>query len=246
VPQEVRALIGRLSEENRRWGPERLRGELLTLGITVANGSIRRSRWRPAPRPPGQTWRTFLRTHAHQIWAADLCTVPTAASRTLSVVCFITHDRRELVHRRVTARPPAAWVWRQLLEATARGPQPASLLRDRDAVDGRDFPSRAQALGIHTLLTPFRAPRANALAERVVRTVRDEGLDRVPVVNERPLEGVLREYLAYDNAARPHRSLGLGPPLPGPSPSRAPNTPPGRIVARPVLGGLHHVYQRAA
>jgi transposase InsO family protein len=129
----------------------------------------------------------FARNHAHQSWAADLFTVPTVAVRTLYVFFFITHDRRELVHCRATALPTAAWVWRQLLEATARGRQPAYLLPDRDAVYGRDFPSRARALGIRTLLTPFRAPRANAIAERVIRTLRTECPDHVLVVNERHL-----------------------------------------------------------
>jgi hypothetical protein len=92
--------------------------------------------------------------------------VPTIAFRTLYVF-FITHDRRELVYCRGTAHPTAAWVWRQLLEATAWGRQLAYLLWDRDSVYGRDFPSRAQALGIRTLLTPYRAPRANACSLRV-------------------------------------------------------------------------------
>jgi putative transposase len=117
--------------------------------------------------------------------------------------------------------------------------------RDRDAVYGRAFASQVQALGIGTLLTPFRAPRANALAERVIRTLRQEGLDHVLVPNERHLQRVLQEYLASYDTDRPHRRLGLVPPLPGP-PLRAPNASSGRIVARPVLGGLHHVYQRAA
>jgi transposase InsO family protein len=246
VPQEVRALIRRLSEENRLWGTERIRGELLKLGFAVGNGSIRRYRWRPAPRGPSQTWRTFLRTHARQIWAADLFTVPTVAFRTLYVFFFITHDRRELVHCRVTAHPTAAWVWRQLIEATAWGRRPRYVLRDRDAVYGRGFGAKAAALGIDTLLTPFRAPRANAIAERIVRTLRQECLDHVLVLNERHLQRVLQEYVSYYNTDRPHRSLGLVPPLPDAPPVRAPTGPPARIVARPVLGGLHHVYQWAA
>jgi putative transposase len=241
-----RDLIRRLSEENRLWGTERIRGELLTLGIAVGNGSIRRYRWRPAPRPPSQTWRTFLRNHAAQIWAADLVTVPTVSFRTLYVFFVITHDRRELVRCHVTAHPTAAWIWRQLLEATAWGRQPTYLLRDRDTVYGRDFSTRAEALGIRTLLTPFRAPRANAIAERVIRTLRTECLDHLLVLNERQLEAVLREYLAYYNSARPHRSLSLRPPVPGAPAARPPGSPPGRIIARPVLGGLHHVYERAA
>jgi putative transposase len=114
-------------------------------------------------------------------------------------------------------------------------------------VYGRDFPRRTQALGVRTLLTPFRAPRANAIAERVIRTLRAECLDHVLVLNERHVERVLGEYVAYYNTDRPHRSLGLVPPLPSaPPPLRVPNAAPGRIVARPVLGGLHHVCQRAA
>ena len=120
------------------------------------------------------------------------------------------------------------------------------MLRDRDAVYGRAFAALAAALGIDTLLTPFRAPRANALAERVIRTLRQECLDHVLVKNERHLEAVLSKYVAYYNTQRPHRSLGLVPPLPSAPPLQATGAAPGRIVARPVLGGLHHVYERAA
>ena len=113
VPAEVRDLIAVMSRDNPLWGTERLRGELRKLGIAVSAGSIRRYRWRGPARPPTQTWRTFLRNHAHQIWAADLFTVPTLTFSTLFVLFFITHDRRELVHCRVTAHPTAAWVWRR-------------------------------------------------------------------------------------------------------------------------------------
>jgi hypothetical protein len=113
LPREARDLIGRLSEENRLWGSERIRGELHTLGIAVSAGSIRRYRWRRPPQPPSPTWRTFLAGHAALIWAADLFTVPTVTFRTLVVFFLITPDRRELVHCRVTAHPTAAWVWRR-------------------------------------------------------------------------------------------------------------------------------------
>jgi putative transposase len=246
VPPDVRALIRRLSEENRLWGTERIRGELRPLGVAVCNGPIRRYRWRPAPRPPAQTWATFLRNHAAQIWAADLCAVTTVTCRTLYVLFFMTHDRRQLVHCRVTAHPPAAWVWRQLVEATPWDRRPRYLARDRDAVYGRDFPGRARGLGIRTLLPPFRAPRANATAERVSRTRRTECLDRVLVLNERHLDAVLQECATHYNRARPHRPLGLLPPAPGARAVRPLGRAPERIIARPVLGGLHHVYERAA
>ncbi len=96
------------------------------------------------------------------------------------------------------------------------------------------------------LLTPFRAPRANAIAERVVRTLRKDCLDHVLIVDERHLQAVLQEYVAFYNTERPHRSLALEPPLLGGTARPAPPGPLGRVVARPVLGGLHHAYQRAA
>ncbi|MDQ3701432.1 MAG: integrase core domain-containing protein [Chloroflexota bacterium] len=235
-------LSRRLSEENRLWGTERIRGELLKLGIAVGNGSIRRYRWRPAPRPPSQTWATFLRNLAHAIWAADLLTAQTLTSKTLCVLFFIAHRRRDLIRVAVTAHPTAAGVWRQVIEATAWGRQPKYLLRDRDRVYGGDFASRAEALGIQTLRPPFRAPKANTIAERVVRTLRDDCLDHVLILNEQHPRSVLAEYVAYYNADRPHRSLALAPPLPA---SRSP-VPTGALRSRPVLGGLHHVYHRAA
>jgi transposase InsO family protein len=235
----VRELIARMSRDNPLWGSERIRGELLKLGVAVSNRSIRRYRWQP-PRGPSQTWGTVRRNHAHTTWAADLFAVPTVTFRTLYVLFFITHGRREPVHFAVTAHPTAAWVWRQLVEATAWGRRPRHLVRDRDAVYGGGFIGRARGLGIETVLTPVRAPRANGMAERVVRTFRTECLDHLIPLDERHLRRLLAEYVAYDNAERPHRSLGLEPPL---ARARLMN---GSICARPVLGGLHHVYQRAA
>ena len=175
------------------------------------------------------------------IWAADLCTVQTLTFKTLYVLVLIAHGRRDLVHLNVTAHPTAAWVWRQLVEATAWGRRPRFLLRDRDAVYGGDFAQRAAALGIETLLTPVRAPRANAVAERVIGTLRRECLDHLIVLNERHLRAVLAEFIRYYNRDRPHRTLQLAAPPPS-----EPLTATGPIRARPVLGGLHHVYERAA
>ena len=115
-------------------------------------------------------------------------------------------------------------------------------MRDRDRVCGGDFVARARGIGIEPLLTPIRAPRANAIAEWVVRTLRTECLDHVLILNQRHLRVVLNEYVDYSNAERPHRSLDLTSPLPT-ARTRAPTGP---VHARAVLGGLHHVYERAA
>jgi transposase InsO family protein len=159
------------------------------------------------------------------------------------VLLFSTHGRRELVDVAVTAHPTAAWVWRQLIEATPWSRQPQYLLRDRDRVYGGDFLRRAKALGIETLLTPFRDPLANAIAERVVRSIRNECLDHVLILNERHLRAILAEYVGYDNRDRPHRALQLEPPRP----PRRPRAGPIPLVrARPVLNGLHPVDECAA
>jgi transposase InsO family protein len=237
---EVRELIATMSRANPLWGAERIRGELLKLGIVVSKRSIRRYRWRAAPRPPSRTWRTFLVNHRPQIWAADLFTVQTLSFRTLYVLLFVAHGRRELIQANVTANPTAACIWRQLVQATPWGCAPRFLIRDRDRVYGSDFPARASGLGIRTVLTPVRAPRANAVAERLVGTLRRECCDHLIVVNERHLRAVLAGFVRYDNADRPHRALGLETPRPARRPGQGP------IRASPVLGGLHHVYERPA
>jgi transposase InsO family protein len=240
LPAEVKDLIAQISRDNRLWGTERIRGELLKLGIVVSNRSIRRYRWRKQ-RPGGsQAWRTFLRNHIDGIWAADLFVVQTVGYQVLYVMFFISHRRRKLVHFNVTSSPTAAWVWRQLIEATAWTRLPSHLIHDRDAVYGRDFDIRTRALGIIGVQTPGRAPNANAIAERIVRSIRVECLDHLIVINERHLIAVLREFIDYYNHDRPHRSLALTSPVPI-QPSAC-----GPVTSRPVLGGLHHAYGRAA
>ena len=140
----------------------------------------------------------------------------------------------------MTASPTAAWVWRQLIEATPWGNKPRHLLHDHDAVYGRDFRQRARRFGIDSIATPVRAPRANAIAERVIGTLRRECLDHLIILNEQHLRSVLAEFVAYYNRERPHRTLGLQ------TPENQSRMAIGPIRSRPVLNGLHHVYQRAA
>lgn len=204
--------------------------------------TVRRYRHAARRRLPSQRWRTFPRNHAPHIWATDLFTVHTLTFCTLFVFFLISHGRRRIVHWNVTAHPTAPWIWRQILQATPWNTGPRFLIRDRDTSYGRDFVRKAAALAIRTILTPVRAPQANSIAERLIGTIRRECLDHLIVVNERHLRRALHDYVRYDNAARPHRSLDL-------------DAPAGRrrflertapVVARSVLGGLHHVYERAA
>jgi transposase InsO family protein len=229
-----------MARDNLGWGAERIRGELLKLGIAVSKTAVLRYRRRGPARPPDQNWQTFLRNHRPSIWAVDLLTVQTLTFKTLYVLVFVSHARRELVHLNVTASPTAAWIWRQLIAATLWGRAPRYLVRDRDAVYGRDFVPRACGLGIETLLTPVRAPRANAIAERLVGTLRRECLDHLIICNERHLRAVLAEFVRYYNLERPHRTLHLETPV------LLLRARAGPIRSRPVLGGLHHAYERAA
>ena len=166
--------------------------------------------------------------------------MPTLTFKTLYVLVFIAHGRHELVHVNVTANPTAAWVWRQVIEATPWGKKPRHLLRDRDAAYGRDCRQRARRMGIDSIATPVRAPWANGVVERVIGTLRRECLDHLIVLDEHHVLSVLREFVTSYNSERPHRTLGLQ------TPDLRPRPVTGPIRSRPVLNRLHHVYERVA
>jgi transposase InsO family protein len=243
TPETV-ALIRRLAAENPLWGAERIRGELGKLGIRVAKRTIQTSLPRPhAPRPRGQTWATFLRNHAHAIWACDFLPVTDLLFRPLFAFVVIALASRRVVHAAATRHPTDAWVAQQLREATPFDRRPSYLIRDNDGKFGAAFARVAAVSGIAILRTPVRAPRANAVCERFLGSVRRECLDHVLILGERQLARVLREYTAFFNRARPHQGLNQAVPEPLPG---EPGHGAGPIRALPVLGGLHHTYQRAA
>ena len=191
---EIRALIATIASANPLWGTERIRGELLKLGIVVSSRSIRRYRRRRHWRSPSQSWSTFLANHARAIWAADLFVDQTLTFQTLYVIFLISHGRRELLHFEVTAHPTAAWVWRQLIEATPWNRKRQCLIHDRD---GSAAPTSATASPSWTSILcgrQIRAPRANSIAERWVRTVRRECLDHLIPLSERHLRRTVAEF----------------------------------------------------
>ena len=218
----------------------RIADELKALGISVSSVTVHRYLQRA--RRPSPSWRTFLRLHARQIWACDFFSVQTLTFGTFYVFLVIGHERRQIEHWNVTRHPSAQWVWRQIIAATPWGQQPLYLIRDRDARFGGDFNLRLRRLGIVPIVTPFRAPQANAIAECVIGTIRRECLDHVIVLSERHLRRVLAEYVDYYNAVRPHQSLSAQPPE-GP---RVVFDRSGPVIGRPILGGLHHEYRREA
>ena len=246
----VGELIVRLATDNPRWGYRRTRGELLKLGHDVSASAIRailrRQQVPPAPRRGGLAWRAFLRAQARGVLACDFFTVETVRLRTLHVLFFIELQTRRVFLAGCTAQPSAAWVTQQArnlawdLEET--GLQPALLVRDRDAKFPPAFDAVFASERLRVVRTRARAPRANAVAERWVGTVRRECLDWLLILGRRHLEVVLREFVQHYNAARPHRALDLRAPFARGQPVRA----TGEIVRHDRLGGLIHEYTRRA
>ena len=236
-----------MTMENRLWGQRRIQAELARLGFKVSARTVAKYMQRTHRRGPSTTWRSFLRQHGSEIWACDFFCVRTITFRTLYVFFVIDHASRQVVHARVTPHPSASWTAQQIVECCAWDRVPArSLLRDRDSRYGTTFDRRVRNIGIAQIRTPFRSPRANAIAERWVRSVRTECLDHVFIFNERHLQKVLAEYVGYFNDWRPHRSLGQRAPCASRAGASHRSAQAREIIAIPVLEGLHHVYQQAA
>ena len=181
LPPDVRALIRDMSTANPLWGAPRIHGELQKLGIAVSQSTVAKY-MRRHPRPPSQTWRTFLTNHASQIMAADLFVVPTVTFRLLFVLVILAHDRRQIVHVAVTEHPTATWTAQQLRNAFTEHETPRYLLHDRDSVFA-DVATTIGGMNIQTVRTAARSPWQNAFAERVIGSIRREGLDHVIVMN---------------------------------------------------------------
>jgi len=246
---EVRELVLRLARENPRWGHRRICGELAKLGFRVSPTSIRRLlaqvKLQPAPRRAGPSWREFLRAQAASIVACDFFTVESVCFRRYYALFFIAHGSRRVWLAGCTANPTGAWVTQQARNLGLNFSDQAVrfLIRDRDSKYSGPFDEVFRSEGIRIVKTPVRAPKANAIAERFVRTVRAECLDWLLILNRRHLERVLRVYVDHYNRERPHRALELRPPEPDEQQRRAPKDD---IRRRDRLGGLIHKYYRAA
>jgi transposase InsO family protein len=246
VAAETIALIREMATENRLWGAERIRGELLKLGIHVCKRTIQKySRNVRSPQPRGQKWATFLHNHAAQIWACDFLQITNIFFRPLFAFFIIEHKSRKVIHVGVTRSPTDSWVAQQLREATPYGQAPKYLIRDNDSKFGSCFARVATTSAIEILKTPFHAPRANAICERFLRSVRQECLNHLLILHEKQLQRVLNQYVAYFNLARPHQGIRQQLPEPNRS-SLSSHQAGGKVIAVPILGGLHHDYQRVA
>jgi transposase InsO family protein len=239
ISMAVIYLIRRMSQENTTWGAPKIAAELALLGHVVADSTVAKYMVKVRTPDPSQRWGTFLRNHMDVTAACDFFVVPTATFKMLYVFVVLSHARREILHVNVTEHPTAAWTARQILEAFP-GEVPRLLLHDRDGIYGWEFNRMVDALKIHQIRSAPRSPWQNPFVERVIGSIRRDCTDHVIPFGRQHLLRVMREYVEYYNGSRPHQSLDRNSPIP-----RRVETV-GEVCARPVLGGLHHRYFRAA
>ncbi len=198
IDSEVRRLIARMHHENPLWGAPRIHGELLMLGLKVAESTVS-AYLRRLSRPPSQTWRTFVANHFHESIAIDFAVVPTLRFSLLYVFVVLDHHRRRILHVAVTDHPTAAWTAQQLVEALPWESSARFIFRDGDGVYGDAFQHRISGLELEEVVTARGSPWQNPYCERVIGTLRRECLDHVIAVNERQLQRVVKTYARYYN-----------------------------------------------
>src|SRR6266851_1862245 len=255
IPPELVGLIRRMAAENPLWGEERIANELLVkLGIRVSPRTV--GKYMPK-RPPGQPrgdqrWSTFLKNHAKGILACDFFVAVTATFRMLYVFVVIEHGTRRLAHVNVTAHPSADWTLQQLRLVVGEEGGHRYLIHHRDKIFAKHLDDSIRALGIEVLRSPVASPKSNAICERVIGTIRRECLDWLIPLSEAHLRSILKSWVEHYNRGRPHSMLGPGVPDPPPgaavvqkSESRHRLAAGALVLAKSVLGGLHHEYSIA-
>lgn len=255
IPVELRGLIRRMALENPLWGQERIANELLVkLGIPISPRTVRKYLPKPPPGRPrrDQRWSTFLKTHAQAIVACDFLVTVTSTFRLLYVLVVVEHRSRRLIHCNVTAHPTAVWTRQQLREALGFDSRYHYLIHDRDSIFAAELDACVERFGLRVLKTPPRCPKANAICERLIGTIRRECLDWLIPLSEAHLRRALRLWVEHYNRGRPH--MALGPDVPDPAPAEPGSMRKSRCVlddlrsvrSKAVLGGLHHEYSLCA
>ncbi|MEP7286689.1 MAG: integrase core domain-containing protein [Chloroflexota bacterium] len=243
-------MIKQIAVENRRWGIKRIRGELLKLEILVNKGTIRHYMWsarREFPPPHhGQTWATFLVNHASDTWACDFVQTYDVCFRSIFLFFIIEHGSRRVVSVGITRSPNDVWLAQQMREATPFGVGLWFLIGDNAANYGTLFEHAVAGAAIELIYTPPYAPKANALCERFVGSVRRECLDFALRTDlERSLgpscRARVRDLLQSCPSASRHRSTDPGA-RKGDSTANANR----KVIGLPILHGLHPDYRWAA
>jgi putative transposase len=232
-----------------------VQGELVRLGHPIAASTV----WQilhdagigPASRRSGPTWKQFLTAQARGILAVDFVHVDTVLLLRIYALIVIEHGTRRVRLAGITANPDGTWTTQAarnvLMDLGQRATSVKFLIRDRAGQFTSSFDAVFTAEGIRILASPPQAPRANAICERIIGSLRRELFDRLLIVNEHHLRLVLTEYLQHYNTARPHRSLGqLTLAQAETQPPQTINLAEYQIRRKQVLGGLTHEYCIAA
>jgi len=241
VSPEIRDLILKMAAANPLWGAPRIHGELLKLGIEISERTVSNLMHRRVPKPPSQTWRTFLKNHMTSMVSIDFFTVPTATFRILFVLVILSHPRRQVVSFKATSNPTTMWTAQQIIEAFPWDTAPKYLLRDRDSIYGAHFRQRVKNMGIKEIITAARSPWQNPFVERLIGSIRRDCLDHVIVLNESHLSRILSSYFDYYHHDRTHYGLGKDAPLERPVQPRPAKG--GKVIELPRVGGLHYRYE---
>ena len=247
--KDIENLILRLAQENPRWGYGKIQGELIKSDFKVSQSTIRNILVRhgllPAPVRNGSIgWRHLMTHYKDQILACDFFTIETIWLKTVYVLFFIELGTRQVHFAGITTHPNQIWVTqqaRQLVWKLYHRESPLRfLIHDNDSKFSKSFDIVFHSEGFHVIHTPYYAPNANAFAERWVRTIREECLDHILILNAFHLKRVLLEYIDdYYNIARPHQGIGQRIPIPD---NYKHNTGP--IQRRKVLGAIINDYYR--
>jgi putative transposase len=247
--RELEQLVVRLAREND-WGYERIEGELIKLGVTISHETVgnilERHGIPPAPeRDTSPSWRHLMTHYKDQLLACDFFTIETLFLQTIYVFFFIEVGTRRVHFAGCTTNPTGTWVTQQARQVMwaleDRDPHIRFLIRDNDKKFTDAFDTVFRSEGIDVIPTPFRAPNANSFAERWIRSVREECLDKLLIINQAHLRRVMRAYTAFFNTARPHQ--GLDQRIPIPQTGRQIHGP---VRCRNVLSGIIHDYYRDA
>ena len=241
IDWELIKLIRKLQKENHLWSAQRIQGELTKLGYSVCENTVAKYMQKPKPTPDQrQNWKTFLKNHAKHIVAIDFLVVRTLCFKAIYVYIALSHDRRKILHVGVSSKPHSQWAIQQLRETFAFDETTRYVIRDNDKIYSDDCKHVIGSFGLEDKPTAKHSPWQNGYCERVVGTLRRECLDHMIILNEKHLRSVLNEFVEYYNNSRTHMSLNKD------SPVGRPIKTEGKIFKKPILGGLHHVYNRAA
>jgi transposase len=255
VDKELEDWVVKMAKENRSWGYDRIAGALAELGYDISDQTVgnilKRRGIPPAPeRKKTTTWKEFIRSHLHVLWATDFFSTEVwtlGGLVTFYVLFFIKLDTREVHIAGVTAHPNEQWmqqIARNLTMEEWGMLKPGQyLIHDGDKKFCPAYNQILDDAAVKRLPLPPRSPNLNSVAERFVRSVKEEALSRFVLFGEKSLRHVLTEYLAHYHAERPHQGKGNVILFPGPPPEGAADGP---IECRERLGGTLKFYHREA